>query len=284
MKITLRVSIGLIVLFAATASWAAPTAAVAPDFVIVRWGDTLPGIAARAGTTVDALIRLNSLPNPNFLYAGQRLFIQRASGAPANPPVTGSVYTVNPGDTLATVATRFGTSVSEVLRVNGLVNPNFIYVGQRLNIPGRAQSPAPQPGNAPAPFPLRAGTLTAPTAGKWIDIDLGDQTTTAYQGTTPLKSVRVSTGVAWTPTPIGHFKIYTKLAAQTMSGGSGANSYYLPNVPYVMYFTGAYALHGTYWHANFGTPMSHGCVNLSTPDAKWFYDWAEIGTPVVTHL
>jgi lipoprotein-anchoring transpeptidase ErfK/SrfK len=59
--------------------------------------------------------------------------------------------------------------------------------------------------------------------------------------------------------------------------------YWLPNVPYVMYFFGAYAIHGTYWHNNFGRPMSHGCINLSTPAAAWLFSWASIGTPVVTH-
>jgi lipoprotein-anchoring transpeptidase ErfK/SrfK len=68
-----------------------------------------------------------------------------------------------------------------------------------------------------------------------------------------------------------------------MSGGSGADYYYLPNVPHVMYFYGGYGLHGTYWHNNFGTPMSHGCVNLSQTDAEWLYNWASVGTKVVTH-
>jgi hypothetical protein len=67
-----------------------------------------------------------------------------------------------------------------------------------------------------------------------------------------------------------------------MSGGSKASNdyYYLPNV---MYFYKAYALHGTYWHHNFRRPMSRGCANLSFADAESFFDWAEIGTPVVTH-
>ena len=56
--------------------------------------------------------------------------------------------------------------------------------------------------------------------------------------------------------------------------------YYLPDVPYVMYFYQSYGLHGTYWHSNFGQPMSHGCVNLPTPEAEWFFNWAEVGTPV----
>ena len=59
--------------------------------------------------------------------------------------------------------------------------------------------------------------------------------------------------------------------------------YYLPDVPYVMYFYDGYGLHGTYWHSNFGTPMSHGCVNLSIPDAEWLYNWADVGTLVNIH-
>jgi lipoprotein-anchoring transpeptidase ErfK/SrfK len=48
-----------------------------------------------------------------------------------------------------------------------------------------------------------------------------------------------------------------------------------------MYFYQGYALHGTYWHNNFGTPMSHGCVNMPTPEAEWAFNWASIGTPVI---
>jgi lipoprotein-anchoring transpeptidase ErfK/SrfK len=59
--------------------------------------------------------------------------------------------------------------------------------------------------------------------------------------------------------------------------------YYLPGVPYTMYFYKGYGLHGTYWHSNFGTPMSHGCVNLKTEDAGWLYNWASIGTIVNIH-
>jgi lipoprotein-anchoring transpeptidase ErfK/SrfK len=59
--------------------------------------------------------------------------------------------------------------------------------------------------------------------------------------------------------------------------------YYLPAVPYVMYFYEDYGLHGTYWHNNFGTPMSHGCVNFRTEDAQWLFNWASVGTRVVIH-
>lgn len=286
MKIFLRVLMVLLVLIIATTSLVPPAAAASPGFVIVTWGDTLYSVAVRNGTTVAALVRANGLPNPNFIYAGQRLIIpaSSSSSAPAPAPVAStSVYTVQAGDTLSAIAARYGTTLSAMLRANNLYNPNFIYTGQRLNVPGRSAPPAPMPATAPANPPAPAGSAPAPTNGKWIDINISTQTITAYQGNTPLKSVLVSTGVSWHPTPVGHYKVYMKIQSQTMSGGVGAEAYYLPNVPWVMYFAGANAIHGTYWHHNFGHPMSHGCVNLTIDDAKWFYNWAEIGTPVITH-
>ena len=288
MKIYLRVLIALLVLLIATTSLVPPAAAATPGFVVVTYGDTLYSVAARSGTTVDALVRANGLPNRNFIYAGQRLVVpsgSSASGQPASVPIpSASVYTVNRGDTLATIAARFGTTVSAMMRANGIYNANFIYSGQRLNVPGKSAPPAPQSSGAPSSPPAPGNSAPAPTSGKWIDINISTQTITAYQGNTPVKSVLVSTGVSWHPTPVGHYKIYMKVASQTMSGGVGAEAYYLPGVPWVMYFAGANAIHGTYWHNNFGHPMSHGCVNLTIDDAHWFYDWAEIGTPVITHF
>jgi lipoprotein-anchoring transpeptidase ErfK/SrfK len=78
---------------------------------------------------------------------------------------------------------------------------------------------------------------------------------------------------------VGRFRIQTKLRSTRMSGPG----YNLPNVPYTMYFYRGYAIHGTYWHNNFGHPMSHGCVNMRTGDAAWVYNWAPVGTTVVTH-
>jgi len=89
----------------------------------------------------------------------------------------------------------------------------------------------------------------------------------------------VSTGAQDTPTLRGVFRIYRKLDSQRMRG----RDYDLPDVPYVMYFKGSYAMHGTYWHNNFGQPMSHGCVNIPTGKAAWLYDWAPQGTVVVVH-
>ena len=114
---------------------------------------------------------------------------------------------------------------------------------------------------------------------RWIDVNLSTQSVYAYQGETVVNSFVVSTGTWLTPTVTGKFKIWIKLKSTTMTGPG----YYLPNVPYVMYFYKGYGLHGTYWHNNFGTPMSHGCVNLRTSDAEWLYNWASEGTVVNVH-
>lgn len=114
---------------------------------------------------------------------------------------------------------------------------------------------------------------------RWIDVDLTNQMVYAYEGDTIVNSFVVSTGTAMTPTVTGKFKIWIKLKKTNMSGPG----YYLADVPYTMYFYKGYGLHGTYWHSNFGTPMSHGCVNLSIPDAEWLFYWASEGTVVNVH-
>jgi lipoprotein-anchoring transpeptidase ErfK/SrfK len=118
-----------------------------------------------------------------------------------------------------------------------------------------------------------------PSDNKWIDVNLTAQQVIAYEGDRAVLVAPVSTGLPGTPTVTGRYRIYQKVASQAMSGPG----YYLPNVPWVMYFYKGYSFHGTYWHNNFGQPMSHGCVNMRTTDAKWLYDWAPIGTLVVVH-
>jgi lipoprotein-anchoring transpeptidase ErfK/SrfK len=114
---------------------------------------------------------------------------------------------------------------------------------------------------------------------RWIDVNLSTQSVYAYEGDTVVNSFIVSTGTWIHPTVTGKYKIYMKLSSGNMSGPG----YFLPDVPYIMYFYKGYGLHGTYWHNNFGTPMSHGCVNLRTSDAEWLYHWASLGTVVNVH-
>lgn len=128
---------------------------------------------------------------------------------------------------------------------------------------------------------IKFGDIAADTLedGRWIDVDLAQQKVRAYARDKMIKEFVVSTGTASHPTVKGNFHIYIKNRYADMRGPG----YYLPNVPYTMYFHQSYGLHGTYWHHNFGTPMSHGCVNLKTEDAGWLFNWASIGTLVHVH-
>jgi lipoprotein-anchoring transpeptidase ErfK/SrfK len=113
----------------------------------------------------------------------------------------------------------------------------------------------------------------------WIDIDLTNQRLYAYEGDVIVRTFIVSTGVSSTPTVTGKYKIYARYLFADMHGPG----YFLPDVPYTMYFYKSYGIHGTYWHNNFGTPMSHGCVNMSIPDSEWIYNWSTFGTTVNVH-
>src|SRR5690606_6754821 len=105
---------------------------------------------------------------------------------------------------------------------------------------------------------------------RWIRVDLSEQLVIAYEGDKPIRAFVVSSGLPNTPTVTGTFRIRTKVKEQVMSGPG----YYLPGVKWVQYFYADYGFHGTYWHNNFGQPMSHGCLNMTDSDAKWLFDWA----------
>ncbi len=233
---------------------------------VVRRGDTLYSVARRYGTTVNAVVWANGLRNPNWIYVGQRLVIPGTTAA-SSYSSSGSVHVVQRGENLFRIALHYGTTVQALALANNLSSISLIYAGQRLVIPGKGSaSPAP----APAP-------VSAPTGGKWIDIKLVSQSLVAYEGQRAVYWATVSTGTSRTPTPKGSFRIYSKYRSATMAGPG----YRFPNVPYIMNFYGGYSMHGTYWHNNFGWPMSHGCVNMRIGDAQWVYNWAPVGTLVV---
>lgn len=119
------------------------------------------------------------------------------------------------------------------------------------------------------------------TGPKKITVDLSTQHLYAYEGDQVVMDFPVSTG-KWKLTPTGTYNIWIKLRYTRMTGGSGADFYDLPNVPYVMFFAGGdvsrgdgYSIHGAYWHNNFGHPMSHGCINMRIVDAGQVYAWAD---------
>ena len=237
----------------------------------VQRGENLYRIALRYGTTVSVVAAANGIVNTGRIYVGQQLVIpgQTSSGGPSSQPASGDqTYTVQRGDTLASIALRHGVSLWSLVQANAIRNPSLIYVGQVLTIPSGGSATTP---TSPAPV--------ASSAERWIDVDLSQQTMTAYEGSTPVRSTLVSSGLPATPTPTGQFRVYVMYVSTTMSGPG----YYLTGVPYTLYFYRGYALHGTYWHSNFGHPMSHGCINLPTPEAQWIYNWASIGTLINIH-
>ena len=112
---------------------------------------------------------------------------------------------------------------------------------------------------------------------------MSTQTLTAYEGNQAVHSSLISSGTWAYPTVTGQFRVWLRYQSQDMNGYRLGYNYYLPNVPYVMYFYKDYAIHGTYWHNNFGTPMSHGCVNMTIANAQWLYNWSDYGTLVNVH-
>jgi LysM repeat protein len=108
---------------------------------VVQWGETLSIIAARYGVTVNAIVSANGISNPNYIYAGQSLVIPGGSSPSPAPSSDGTTtYVVQSGDTLGAIAARYGTTVNYLTSLNGLMNPNFIYVGQVLLVPGGTSS------------------------------------------------------------------------------------------------------------------------------------------------
>lgn len=129
-------------------------------------------------------------------------------------------------------------------------------------------------------------------SGHWIDVNLTQQSLTAFDGQTEVMHTLISSGAFTHTTTVGYWKIYYRLDKQEMKNpdpgaGPGVPGWYdLKDVPFPQYFNpSGEALHGTFWHDNFGTKMSHGCVNMTTPAAEWlFKNFTDIGTTVVVHF
>ncbi|HUT21989.1 MAG TPA: L,D-transpeptidase [Candidatus Bipolaricaulota bacterium] len=121
---------------------------------------------------------------------------------------------------------------------------------------------------------------------KRIEVDVSKQKMYIYEYNRLVKEFWVSTGTWQHPTPLGVFSVFKKRESVHMQwfyGPGSPDNYDLPGVPYVLSFNGPYTIHGTYWHHNFGHRMSHGCVNMYTPEANWVYNWAPMGTPVIVY-
>jgi lipoprotein-anchoring transpeptidase ErfK/SrfK len=125
---------------------------------------------------------------------------------------------------------------------------------------------------------------------KWIDVSILKQSLVAYEGTKPVYATLVSTGADGLGDPKethstiqGVFRIHTKHVSATMDGDDVGDEFDLRDVAFVQYFTEGYALHAAYWHDDFGTPRSHGCINLAPRDAAWLFEWTTPEVPKEWH-
>lgn len=253
----------------------------------VQPGDTLSGIAAGQGTDVDSLIRLNGLPLDGAIQAGATLIVEnpgegeavdgqespsavaalptRPSGPPPSGP-THQSYTVQAGDSLSSIAARFGQTAIGLQRLNGLTD-DAIFEGQSLRIPAQGQGPAAALGGA-----------------KRIVVDVSEQRMYVWQGDTLVWNFVTSTGLDGYPTRRGSFQVQSRIS----NAWSSAWQLWMP------YWLGIYWAGGsengihalpiingqTLWEGYLGSPISYGCVVLSAADAERLYGWADIGTAV----
>jgi lipoprotein-anchoring transpeptidase ErfK/SrfK len=217
------------------------------------------------------------IPKPSVTPIDVSAFAPQPTSAAIQPSVVASAPTAVPTDVPTQAPTDLPTALpteAPTSTPQATETPGVMAMDILADTPTSVYVP---PTNAPNSPPVVASGGHG--GARWIDVNLSTQSVYAYEGDTVVNSFIVSTGTRYTPTVTGKFKIWIKLKSTNMSGPG----YYLPNVPYVMYFYKGYGLHGTYWHNNFGTPMSHGCVNLRTSDAEWLYYWASEGTVVNVH-
>lgn len=126
----------------------------------------------------------------------------------------------------------------------------------------------------PKPVPLE----------RWLEVNLSSQYLIAWYGNTRVNETYVSTGKPGFDTPTGTYYVLYRYRYQTMSGCIQGECYYVPDVPWVQYFTNyGHALHGAYWHNDFGRTRSHGCINLPLWFAEWLWNWATYGTRLWIH-
>jgi len=247
-----------------------PAKSTAKGVHIVRRGDTLSGLAQKYGVSVAAIQRENHLRG-TIIYVGQRLKIPTSSPASNDSKKTNKtiVHVVRRGESLSLIAQRYGVSVTQIAKLNGIKNKSLIRVGQKLVISGNPNAVKQKPSGA-----------------KKFVVDISEQKCWRYQGNKLLNTWRCSTGRN-NSTKTGTFHVQSKLRK---AYGSTWNIW----MPYWLgiYWAGPVenGIHGLPWDARTGArtwagyvgrPITYGCVMLEDKAAKTLWEWADIGTTVV---
>jgi lipoprotein-anchoring transpeptidase ErfK/SrfK len=227
---------------------------IIPGFVMTWFG--FPKFSQALNSRNPYILEVHSLP--------------KASSTATSTHTNTATFTLTPTHTNTQTYTPTATPTN---------TPTFTPTQIPTNTPTLTNTPLPPPTDEPEPTE-KVIQVNRPEGVKknerWVDVVLSRQRLFVYQGDELVEKFVVSTGISKYPTVKGIFRIYVKYKFADMRGAE----YYLKDVPFVMYFFEDYGIHGTYWHNNFGTPMSHGCVNLRTEDAKWLYDYVKVGTLV----
>ena len=256
------------------------TAAVAGGTHVVQPGENLFRIALRFGTTAQALAELNGIYNVDHVAAGQELIIPGSPTTPSpayQPQHASTTHTVQRGETLSSIAHRYGVSVWTLVQINSIPNSSFILAGQVLAIP-EAGSLAPAPGPA-SPSGSSPG-------GKRIVVDLSDQHLYAYNSGALVYSFVASTGEAGRRTAPGSYRVLDKIPNAYAYTWSLQMPHWLG-----IYWAGSLenGIHALpilsngqrLWAGYLGTPISYGCIVLGVEEARMLYNWAEVGTTVI---
>jgi lipoprotein-anchoring transpeptidase ErfK/SrfK len=258
-------------------NWLLPALLIGAGFMVVGFF----ALFALTSPALASIVRSVSAPAPTQ----ENLWAPAEIAKPEAVPIDLSVFApANPNDASAPAD---DLQLAPPLDTSPTQTPTAIPTQETEATPAASETPGSmvmEIVNDTPPSESAAPTASAPeyasgNGERWIDVDLTNQSVYAYEGDVVVNSFIVSTGTWLTPTVTGQYKIYVKIRSGSMHGPG----YFLPDVPYIMYFYKGYGLHGTYWHNNFGTPMSHGCVNLRTDEAAWLFNWASVGTVVNVH-
>ena len=233
---------------------------------VVSRGQTLTSIAAQYGVTAAALKQANKL-RTDTIFVGQRLQIPTGGGASAP---AGATHTVKRGETLASIAAAYGTSIDALAKLNGISNSGLIQVGQQLIISGEG-----------------SGTKPVARGAKKVVVDISEQRCWRYQGEELLNTWRCSTARKGYGTRTGTFRVQSKLRKAYGSTWDIWMPYWLG-----IYWSGSTenGFHGLPWNAStgsrtwsglVGTPITYGCVMLNDGPMKTLWNWADIGTKIV---
>ncbi|MGE5601885.1 MAG: LysM peptidoglycan-binding domain-containing protein [Nitrososphaerales archaeon] len=276
-----RIALTLVLSLLATLLLAAPTAADQGGTHVVRSGETLASIAKQFGVSTAALANANGISNPDRIWVGQTLVIPSggaktggSSSGGGSAASSGGTYVVRRGDTLGAIAQRLGVSASALAAANGITNPDRIYVGMVLRIPGKS-----------------SGAVTGPASPSKVKdtrfvVDISAQHCWLYQGGVLTGNWRCSTGRRGAPTAPGTYRIQSKIPKAWGSTWGFWMPYWLG-----IYWAGSTenGIHGLPYYQNgrrtwaglVGTPITYGCVMLDDANARKLYSVAYIGMPVV---